>query len=453
MTLPQWLQRPLRPDGPNYTDGEGPTMGSRASYVVKKDGQAKAYGSHWGASSILDDLMWGPDYATKAFESQTELEELAEIEGGDEGYALVDWDARRMIWFSANCELPVQQRLYNRLLAANWPGWTIDLAVHGIADLLDHLGVSPAEETDEDVEEEDVEEEDVEEEDVEEEDIEDDLVFTPTPVTGPVANIEDIQSGNWLSIRGTDGSYRDYFGFPDELHECLCEGESLIERLRQCPSLEAPPPELPTTGGAIIDQQNRVLWRWDGPRYAWQERPLRKAWDGWTLKDLSGQWQGQMQATGRDAGGLAGGDRQLLGATVAGLLTDSSIDPLAALSKIATIGHGLRMGCAGITLAVGIAVGGLALWLRSAIVTVLASVAVGICLLLTLWLWRKTAVTLGVLDIVNEFPKDRPMPQGLKVEEKRRILNGVLARSGYPTIEELEAAGELPKPFASDDED
>ena len=428
-------------------------MGSRASYVVKKDGQAKAYGSHWGASSIIDDLMWGPDYATKAFESQTELEELAEIEGGDEGYALVDWDARRLIWFSANCELPVQQRLYNRLLAATWPDWTIDLAVHGIADLLDHLGVSPAEETDEDLEEEDVEEDDIEEEDVEEEDLEEELVISPTPVTGPIASIEDLQIGNWLSIRGTDGAYRDYFGFPDGLHECLCEGERLIERLRQGPSLEAPPPELPTTGGAIIDQQNRVLWRWDGPRYAWQERPLRKAWDGWTLKDLSGQWQGQMQATGRDAGGLAGGDRQLLGVTVAGLLTDSSIDPLAALSKIASIGHGLRMGCAGITLAVGIAVGGLALWLRSTIVTVLASVAVGACLLFTLWLWRKTAVTLGVLDIVNEFPKDRPMPQGLKVEEKRRVLNGILARSGYPTIEELEAAGELPKPFGSDDEE
>jgi hypothetical protein len=433
-------------------------MGSRASYVVKKDGQAKAYGSHWGASSIIDDLMWGPDYATKAFESQTELEELAEIEGGDEGYALVDWDARRLIWFSANCELPVQQRLYNRLLAATWPDWTIDLAVHGIADLLDHLGVSPAEETDEDLEEEDVEEddieeEDVEEEDLEEEDLEEELVISPTPVTGPIASIEDLQIGNWLSIRGTDGAYRDYFGFPDGLHECLCEGERLIEHLRQGPSLEAPPPELPTTGGAIIDQQNRVLWRWDGPRYAWQEEPLRKAWDGWTLKDLSGQWQGQMQATGRDAGGLAGGDRQLLGVTVAGLLTDSSIDPLAALSKIASIGHGLRMGCAGITLAVGIAVGGLALWLRSTIVTVLASVAVGACLLFTLGLWRKTAVTLGVLDIVNEFPKDRPMPQGLKVEEKRRVLNGILARSGYPTIEELEAAGELPKPFGSDDEE
>lgn len=430
-------------------------MGSRASYVVKKDGQAKAYGSHWGASSLVDDLMWGPDYATTAFESQTELDELADIEGGDEGYALVDWDARRLIWFSAHCELPVQQRLYNRLLAATWPDWTIDLAVHGITDLLDYLGVSPALETDEETDE-DAEEETDEETETCDADFDEELVFTPTPVIGPITSIEDIRPGNWLSIRGTDGTYRDYFGFENQLHECLCTGESLIEHLDQYPSLDCPPPELPTTSGAIIDQQNRVLWRWDGPRYAWEEKRLQEAWDGWTLQDLSGQWQGQMQATARDAGGPSRGDRQLLGMTVAGLLTDSSIDPRAAFSRLATIaklGRGLRMGCAGVTVAAGLVVGGLALWLRSTFAAVLAAVVFSLCLLFTIRWWRKTALAMSVLDIVDQFPKDPPLPHGLKVEEKRRILDGVLARGGYPTVAELEAAGELPKPSDSDDEE
>src|SRR5688572_5138451 len=115
-------------------------MGSRASYVVKKQGEAKAFGSHWGASSLTEHLFWGPEYATQVFESQTPLDDLADIEGGDEGYALIDWDDRKLIWWNARCHLPVQQRLYNRLLGQMWPDWNISLATHGTDELLNHLG-------------------------------------------------------------------------------------------------------------------------------------------------------------------------------------------------------------------------------------------------------------------------------------------------------------------------
>lgn len=429
-------------------------MGSRASYVVKKDGRARAYGSHWGASSLMDNLLWGPDYATKAFEAQGELDELEDIEGGDEGYALIDWDQRRLIWYFDNCELPIQQQLYDRMLAETWPGWTIDSATHGIADLLDHLGIASGESTDDDDDDDDVHDNvydqpsDEEDEDtgVDLDEFDDELIYQPEPIIGLVEDIDvDLEPGNWLTIREKDGTCRDYFGFPDELDDLLNAGEALIEHLEEFMTLDSPPRELITLGGAVIDRREKVIRRWEGPRYPWDEKTLREAWDGWSLKDLPGGWQAQLDATDREAGDLAGGHREILGLTVAGLLNDSSKDPCQALANIAAIGHGVRNGCAGITLAVAVVGIGLSIWLDSTPMAIVAGILFVICFLLTVWLWRKTSPAMYVLDSLNSSPHgDAPIPDGLNVEQKREILNGVLDRLGYPSIEQLEADGELP---------
>jgi hypothetical protein len=424
-------------------------MGSRASYVVKRDGQARAYGSHWGASSLMDDLLWGPDYATGAFEVREELDELEEIEGGDEGCALIDWDERRLIWYFDDCELPVQQQLYNRMLAETWPGWTIDLATHGIDDLLSHLGIAFDESIDDDDDDDDDEPWDEEGEDedtgLDLDDSDDELVYQPAPIDGPISDIEeDLEPGNWLTIREKDGTCRDYFGFPHELDDFLDAGEALIEHLEEFMTLDSPPRELITLGGAVIDRREKVLWRWEGPRYPWYEDELRETWDGWSLKDLLGGWQAQLDATGREAGDLAGGHREILGLTVAGLLNDSSKDPRESLANIAAIGHGVRNGCAGITLAVAVVGIGLSIWLDSTPMAIVAGILFVICLLLTSWLWQKTSLAMRVLESVNSSPKDAPIPRGLNIEEKREILDRVLDRLGYPSIEQLESDGELP---------
>lgn len=424
-------------------------MGSRASYVIRKDGEARAYGSHWGASSLMDDLFWGPDYATKNFEAQARLDELADIDGGDEGCALIDWDQKRLLWSMANCELPVQQRLYNRLLAETWPGWSVASATRGIDDLLNHLGI-PADRSDDNGEEEEPDDEEDREEAL---DFDEDLVYEPKSVASPVTELEDLEPGNWLTIREADGSLRDYFGFPDELDDCLCAGEAVIDRLQQFPALEAPPAELVTTGGAIIDRRERAVRRWEGPRYAWQERSIRRAWPGWSLQDLPGGWQAHLRATEREAANLAGGERQILGATVAGLLNDSTIDSRAAVAGLAALGRRLRLGCAGITAAVALAGGGLGWWLDSRTLLVLTGVVFAICLAATVWFWRRTSPTLSILAMTSAFPRDAPRPQGLTIEEKRRILDRVLVRLNYPSTDELERAGELPNEFWPDDEE
>jgi len=414
----------------------------------------------------MDDLFWGPDYATRAFEAQMELDELEEIEGGNEGHALIDWDERRLIWYFADCDLPIQQQLYNRMLAETWPQWTVDFATHGMDDLSNHLGITLDEsiEDDDEPEYEDEDEEDEDEDDYEYEDdyededtddlFDDDVTYRPEPITGPISDIdEDLKPGDWLTIREKDGTCRDYFGFQYGLEDYLNFGEELTEFLQRFTPLDSPPRELITLTGAVIDRREKVLWRWQGPRYPWDEGELREAWDGWALKDLSGGWQAQLKATGREAGDSAGGHRQILGLTVAGLLNDSSEDPREVLARIAAIGHGARKGCAGITLAVAIGGIGLSAWLDSTAVAVVAGILFVICLLLAGWLWLKTRFILHVLDSVTSSPRDAPIPAGLNIKQKREILDGVLDRLGYPSVEQLEADGELPTIKDYNDED
>ncbi len=422
-------------------------MGSRASYVIKRDGQTRVYGSHWGASSLMDDLIWGPDYATAAFEAQEELDELADIDGGDEGCALIDWDDRAMLWDFANCRLPVQRQLYNRILAETWPGWKIALAAGGNDDLLKHLGTSFEELLEDDDEDDDTQDD----EDYDEEDeygsreFEDDLIRTPEPITGPIRDVDEIEIGTWLTIRDPDGTCRDYFALEYDLDDFLEVGESVIERLDSFSALDSPPRELISVGGLVVDRREKVLWLWEESPHQWYEQIVKKAWKGWSLKCLPGGWRAQIDATGHDVADLDGGEREILGATVGELLCDSSKDPRATLATIAAIGHGVRNGCAGITLVVAVVGVGLSVWLDSPVIAIVAGVLFVLCFLPTVWLWRKTSFALRVMDDVASSPtRDAPTPDGLDIEQKRELLDPVLRRLGYPSIEELEASGELP---------
>jgi hypothetical protein len=196
-----------------------------------------------------------------------------------------------------------------------------------------------------------------------------------------------------------------------------------------------------------------VIWRWDGPRYGWAEKPLRRAWPGWSFKDShGGAWQEQMRITGRSPDGLAGGEEHILGVTVAELLTESSGDPRAMFGNVARLARGARQGCAGVTVAMAVALG-LAIWLNSTAATFLAAIAFGACLFGTIWLWRRTANTLGVLDMMNAFPKDAAVPAGPTLEEKHERLNSVLSRLGYPSIEQLKSSGQWPRGFEDDDDE
>lgn len=441
-------------------------MGSRAGYVVKRDGVATAYGSHWGASSIMDAIFWGPDYATRILTSQQTLDSLDEIDGGDEGTVLIDWDARRLLWWASDCELPAHQRLFNRLAASNWPGWQIDTA-HGLqGEVLKYLGIEvqeedeegseedEEEEEEEEDEEEDEEEEDFEDEDVEEEEDEDEgnsgSYTKPVMPAPPVRDLDELETGCWLTVRHADGKLDDYFvvGFRED--DMLASDSSLLETLPREQALHHPVPELLALSGLYVDMPAATVWRWPGPRYAWFERRLQHQWPGFQFRDLAGGWEAQMEATGRSPEGLQVNDRDILGPVVAGLLVDSSIDPRKALLGIANSARAVRGGCAAVTVLTALMVAVLALWLESVVLAVLGAVFVLLCLAATVGIWRRTAI---VVKTFGAIPEGDPFEKGMTVAEKRPILSRALVAAGFPSLEALEAAGELPTGWEDDEED
>ncbi len=424
-------------------------MGSRAGYVVKRDGVTTAYGAHWGASSIMDDIFWGPEYATEAFVAQEPLEEIAEIDGGDEGTVLMDWDAKRMLWWAANCELPVHQRLFNRLAAQNWPGWTIETANAHQSGVLSYLGVELDGDKDSETEA-DEDEHGEEPSDGDEYAIDQDSIVIPTLPDAPISDLHELQSGCWLTVRRDDGALEDYFVADHRDDDILLAGRGLLDKLPRERALGKPAPELATVSGVFIDCQGNAIWRWHGPRYPWQERQLQKLWPDCAFRDLEQGWQGQVEATGRQPAGLQANERDIVGGVVASLLVDSSIDPRKVFTNIVGIAKGVRVGCLGITVFVGLLGGGLALWIDKLPLTILVVLLFAACLVGTIWFWRKSAATVSVFDLM---PAGDKFHKGMNVEEKRPIMSRALTSAGFPSLEELESAGDVRDLRKSTDDD
>jgi hypothetical protein len=423
-------------------------MGSRAGYIVKRDGVATAYGSRWGASSIMDEIFWGPDYATEAFTAQEAMDELEEIDGGDEGSVLIDWDAKRMIWWAANCRLPVHQNLFNKLAAHNWPGWQIEAARGYQGEILDYFGIDlyGSEETDD----QDEEEYDEEFEDEEECIIEQEMIVRPETPKGPILDLDELQTGVWVTIHGEEEGREDYFVAEYDDADILQAGPQWFDTLPRDRSLGTPAPELVTVSGVVVDCPEKTIWRWRGSRYAGTEQQLKKIWPDYRFRDIADGWLGQVKITGRSPGTLQADERQILGWVVASLLGDASIDPRKMISNVVGVAKGVRVGCLAITLLVGVVGGGLAFWLNSVGAIVVVAILFALCLVATLKVWRKSAAAISILDM----PSSRDnFHKGLTTEEKRPIMSQTLASAGFPSLEELEKAGELPDLYGYEDDE
>lgn len=61
-----------------------------------------------------------------------------------EGAALVDHDQRRLCFFTSHHEGHDERAAILAVLARTWPGWQIDWAYDGLADLVTHVGQDPA---------------------------------------------------------------------------------------------------------------------------------------------------------------------------------------------------------------------------------------------------------------------------------------------------------------------
>jgi len=120
-------------------------MGSRAHYAIVRDGNAVLRYSHWGAQHVDADLLWGPDVVIPFVESlDPDVPEHVLLDATwSEGAVLIDLDQKRLLVSGGETigPDPELRRLWLRLARVAWKGWDVVWAYHGIAHVVDALGV------------------------------------------------------------------------------------------------------------------------------------------------------------------------------------------------------------------------------------------------------------------------------------------------------------------------
>jgi len=120
-------------------------MGSRAHYAIVRDGKAQLRYSHWGAQHVDADMLWGPEVVIPFIEG-LDPDDPAHVlldATWSEGAVLVDVD-RKTFMVSGGETIgpdPELRRLWLQLAKAAWKGWNVSWADHGIAHVVDALGV------------------------------------------------------------------------------------------------------------------------------------------------------------------------------------------------------------------------------------------------------------------------------------------------------------------------
>src|SRR5262249_30938330 len=117
-------------------------MGHRCNLVVNRGGAVEVYYSHWGALSLLADLLRGPgaigDWVTDCRRDQQLLDNV-----WSEGIALADFDEQLLL---LNGGLAIQYILpvrlaYIEMARRSWPGWRVEWAHRGVVDVAKHIGL------------------------------------------------------------------------------------------------------------------------------------------------------------------------------------------------------------------------------------------------------------------------------------------------------------------------
>ena len=120
-----------------------PPVGSRANFVLVDDRGWRLFFAKSAAQDIDRLLAPGPGCARRFIEAQREC---APDEGWlddrwCEGAALIDNTRRRLLFFTELYGVE-QLRACVALVGRTWPGWTVEWAFGGLANLTSYLGLS-----------------------------------------------------------------------------------------------------------------------------------------------------------------------------------------------------------------------------------------------------------------------------------------------------------------------
>lgn len=419
-------------------------MGHRANYILRRGGRTQFFYSHWGALSLAQDIIWGPDETTRFMRSLPPTDELLD-DAFCEGAALVDWDARRLIWFEGDCLVqgPMQRQLYTRLLEQIWSDWDIRYAADGLLDVLEYLGLDAGGEQPAAAKSEAEEEAADDLDDEFDAELADELQVGLRPAPRPAAGeggSEAAEPGVWLSVRRPDHSVEDYFGFDyPSLDQVLMRGPPLLDLLPSESATEIPP-ESAVWGGAVVDAAERRLGHWElqaGPRFP---RRVERAWAGWQVEPIRGGWEELLQWSGRQPpDALRADERPCLGALLTLLLEEERLNPKAMRDSIREATRGVTVGCGCVAVLVTLAAAAVAAWVQTIPVAVVCVIVALAALIPAVRLHRRTTRLVAMAEELEDVPPCA----GPSLPKKRSILDQALTRLGYSTTDQLERAGHL----------
>lgn len=299
-------------------------MSEPALLAIIRGGQTRYYIDDWSGYTLHRELIWGPEALEDWIVARDELEELEETCSST---VVANFDRKQLTFRidSETLEIPKVGALYNRLVAAAWPGYEI-ACVALDHELLEALGEETApdwsanpdyarieyrpesvssavgnidddidnfdDDFDEDFEEDPADDaegdrrgrrngstqdevesssDDAEEDDgFDDEDDDDDLEFGETELRA------------WVTIIGSDGSteHRQLSELPQEL---LQAKPSAVEELAELPACEVPAEEV-VREGMWVDSGSRKLSIWGGPSTQAALTVVESAWKGWTVQ-------------------------------------------------------------------------------------------------------------------------------------------------------------------------
>jgi hypothetical protein len=277
-------------------------MGHRANYILNTNRTIQLYYSHWGARSIPEKLLSGPERTAAYLRALTPVENLSDS-GWIEGGILLDSDQHTLIFWGGEIinYYPSARRIFLPIVHALWPGWTVQWAIYGIADFARYLGRDPSK------------------------------VLTGSFQEGfdtPAAFEELLHThaefnATVVTVKHGDGRVADYI-FQYLPGYILSAGPLLLDAIVHkdpVPVSQKRPDDF--DGGAYLDVAAREMWVWNrdilDPRYL---DALARVWPNWSIHGHVEGLVRQVILSGRDPTGIMRPDAEVMALLMDELLSD-----------------------------------------------------------------------------------------------------------------------------------
>ncbi len=433
-------------------------MSEPAAFAIIRDGQKRFYGDQWASAMLHRDLVWGPE----AFEAWiTTLSELDEWYGDVEGGVVVDFDRRRLIWCIPGemLSVPKVAAVYGQLLAKAWPKYEIVAASSGY-ELNEALGISAVSAEDqeqykledrsqsirqafgEDDEDEDDDDDDEDESVEEDTDDDDEAQADSDPQAAPRSEtlayeFDEDELRAWVTVTEVDGSIRHRQLL--ELSVDLLKGvPQALSDLKQLPPSEVPK-EAVVKEGMWIEEAERTIGIWGGPKTKATLALVERSWNGWDIQWAQRGYAQHCAATGPNGQPLS--TEQALAKIVPILLSTQRFDMSTffgavggSIKKTAMKATGclLVVICSPLLIFGAVSGNWTAVLITVAIVVALVAIAFKV-------LERKVKRSMKSTLSRSQSEPTGPATAGpLDTEARRQALDQLLAAAGFPSVKKLE---------------